>query len=140
MGDWSAVSGPAQSGRTKIAWSDLYLSPYVHRPADNIRSAFSPGATERALTTELFFPIRHRQPKAFAVLVFRSGVLFLVAAIFEIGGAWLVWQGVREHRGWIWIGGGVITRGLYGFVATLQPEAHSAASSLPTAGFSSPGR
>ena len=47
----------------------------------------------------------------------------LVAALFEIGGAWLVWQGVREHRGWIWIGAGVIALGAYGFVATLQPDA-----------------
>ena len=52
----------------------------------------------------------------------RSIVLFAVAAIAEIGGAWLVWQGVREHRGWIWIGAGVIALGLYGFVATLQPD------------------
>ncbi|GGY68919.1 YnfA family protein [Streptomyces omiyaensis] len=53
----------------------------------------------------------------------RSVVLFVVAALFEIGGAWLVWQGVREHRGWIWIGGGVLALGLYGCVATLQPDA-----------------
>ena len=52
----------------------------------------------------------------------RSIALFIAAAIAEIGGAWLVWQGVREHRGWIWIGAGVITLGLYGFVATLQPD------------------
>ena len=56
--------------------------------------------------------------------VVRSLVLFVVAALAEIGGAWLVWQGVREHRGWAWIGAGVIALGLYGFVATLQPEAH----------------
>ncbi|NIZ91526.1 YnfA family protein [Kineococcus rubinsiae] len=56
--------------------------------------------------------------------VARSLVLFVVAAVAEIGGAWLVWQGVREHRGWAWIGAGVIALGLYGFVATLQPEAH----------------
>jgi len=49
--------------------------------------------------------------------------LFVVAALFEIGGAWLVWQGIREHRGWLWIGAGVIALGLYGFVATLQPDA-----------------
>lgn len=55
--------------------------------------------------------------------VTRSIVLFLVAALFEIGGAWLVWQGVREHKGLLWIGGGVIALGLYGFVATLQPDA-----------------
>ncbi|HOQ54287.1 MAG TPA: YnfA family protein [Micropruina sp.] len=52
----------------------------------------------------------------------RSVALFIAAAIAEIGGAWLVWQGVREHRGWIWIGAGVIALGLYGFVATLQPD------------------
>ena len=56
--------------------------------------------------------------------VTRSIVLFLVAALFEIGGAWLVWQGVREHKGLLWIGGGVIALGLYGFVATLQPDAN----------------
>ena len=51
-------------------------------------------------------------------------LLFLLAAVAEIGGAWLVWQGVREHRGLVWAGGGVIALGLYGFVATLQPDAH----------------
>ncbi|WP_442901981.1 YnfA family protein [Geodermatophilus sp. FMUSA9-8] len=52
--------------------------------------------------------------------VARSALLFLLAAVAEIGGAWLVWQGVREHRGWLWTGFGVIALGLYGFVATLQ--------------------
>ncbi|CAN5331552.1 YnfA family protein [soil metagenome] len=55
--------------------------------------------------------------------VLRSVLLFVVAAFAEIGGAWLVWQGVREDRGLLWIGGGVIALGLYGFVATLQPDA-----------------
>ena len=55
--------------------------------------------------------------------VLRSVALFLAAALFEIGGAWLVWQGVREHRGWAWIGAGVIALGIYGFVATLQEDA-----------------
>jgi small multidrug resistance family-3 protein len=58
------------------------------------------------------------------VSVARSILLFILAAVAEIGGAWLVWQGVREHRGWIWTGAGVIALGLYGFVATLQPDAH----------------
>ena len=57
------------------------------------------------------------------VNIARSLVLFVLAALTEIGGAWLVWQGVREHRGWLWIGAGVIALGLYGFVATLQPDA-----------------
>ena len=56
--------------------------------------------------------------------VARSILLFVLAAVAEIGGAWLVWQGVREHRGWIWTGAGVIALGLYGFVATLQPDAN----------------
>ncbi|AIJ25303.1 YnfA family protein [Amycolatopsis methanolica] len=58
------------------------------------------------------------------MLVLRSIGLFVLAALAEIGGAWLVWQGVREHRGWIWIGAGAIALGLYGFVATLQPDAN----------------
>ena len=57
------------------------------------------------------------------MLIARSVALFVVAALFEIGGAWLVWQGVREHRGWLWIGAGVMALGVYGFVATLQPDA-----------------
>lgn len=56
--------------------------------------------------------------------VVRSVILFVVSALFEIGGSWLVWQGVREHRGVAWIGGGVIALGIYGFVVTLQPDAH----------------
>lgn len=54
----------------------------------------------------------------------RSIVLFGIAAVLEIGGAWLIWQGIREHRGWVWVGGGAIALGLYGFVATLQPDAN----------------
>jgi small multidrug resistance family-3 protein len=54
----------------------------------------------------------------------RSVLLFVIAALLEIGGAWLVWQGVREHRGWLWMGAGVIALGAYGFVAALQPDAH----------------
>ncbi|WP_410617018.1 YnfA family protein [Amycolatopsis sp. lyj-109] len=57
-------------------------------------------------------------------MVLRSIALFLAAAVCEIGGAWLIWQGIREHRGLLWIGGGVVALGVYGFVATLQPDAH----------------
>ncbi|WEH41886.1 YnfA family protein [Streptomyces sp. NBC_01218] len=56
------------------------------------------------------------------MFVARSAALFVVAALFEIGGAWLVWQGIREHRGWAWIGAGVIALGVYGAVATLQSD------------------
>ena len=66
------------------------------------------------------FPSRH----TVHVDTLRSITLFAAAAVAEIGGAWLVWQGVREHRGWLWIGAGIIALGLYGFVATLQPDAN----------------
>jgi small multidrug resistance family-3 protein len=56
--------------------------------------------------------------------VIRSVLLFIVAAVAEIGGAWLVWQGVREHKGVAWIGAGVTALAAYGFVATLQPDAN----------------
>ena len=56
--------------------------------------------------------------------VAKSMVLFAVAAVLEIGGAWLVWQGVRDHRGWWWAGAGVLALGAYGFVAAFQPDAH----------------
>jgi small multidrug resistance family-3 protein len=54
----------------------------------------------------------------------RSIFLFALAALAEIGGAWLIWQGVREHRGVLWIAAGIIALGAYGFVATLQPDAN----------------
>ncbi|GGR48207.1 small multidrug resistance family-3 protein [Nocardioides luteus] len=57
-------------------------------------------------------------------MILRSLLLFLLAAVAEIGGAWLVWQGLREHRGWLWVGAGFIALGLYGIVATFQPDAH----------------
>jgi small multidrug resistance family-3 protein len=52
----------------------------------------------------------------------RSIVLFVLAAVAEIGGAWLVWQGIREHRGLLWIGAGFVALGIYGLIATGQPS------------------
>ena len=52
----------------------------------------------------------------------RSMLLFLAAAVLEIGGAWLIWQGVREHRGTAWFGVGIVALAGYGFVATFQPD------------------
>jgi small multidrug resistance family-3 protein len=54
----------------------------------------------------------------------RSIALFIVAAVAEIGGAWLIWQGVREHRGVAFVGAGIVALAAYGFVATLQPDAN----------------
>ena len=56
--------------------------------------------------------------------VLRSIALFLLAALAEIGGAWLVWQGLREERGVLFVGAGVVALAAYGFVATLQADAN----------------
>ncbi len=54
-------------------------------------------------------------------MVARSLALFTIAAIAEIGGAWLVWQGLRGDRGWVWVVLGGLALAGYGLVATLQP-------------------
>jgi small multidrug resistance family-3 protein len=54
--------------------------------------------------------------------VARTIALFVLAALAEIGGAWLVWQGVRAGRGAAWVGAGIAALGAYGFVATLQED------------------
>ena len=54
--------------------------------------------------------------------VVRSFMLFVVAALAEIGGVWLVWQGLREHRGVAWVGAGIAALAAYGFVATFQED------------------
>ncbi len=56
--------------------------------------------------------------------ILRSVVLFVLAAVAEIGGAWLIWQAVREGKAWWWAGLGIVALGVYGFVATLQPDAN----------------
>ena len=56
------------------------------------------------------------------MVVLKSLLLFALAAVAEIGGAWLVWQGIREHRGVLFVGAGIVALGAYGFVATLQPD------------------
>jgi small multidrug resistance family-3 protein len=56
--------------------------------------------------------------------VARSIALFGVAAIAEIGGAYLVWQAIRGGQAW-WLallGGPALFA--YGFVATLQSDPH----------------
>jgi small multidrug resistance family-3 protein len=56
------------------------------------------------------------------VNIARSLLLFALAALAEIGGAWLVWQGVREHRGLLFVAAGIAALGAYGFVAAFQPD------------------
>jgi small multidrug resistance family-3 protein len=44
------------------------------------------------------------------------------AALAEIGGAYLVWIGLREHKGALFVALGAIALALYGVIATFQPS------------------
>lgn len=54
--------------------------------------------------------------------VIRTIILFVLAGIAEIGGGWLVWQWLREHRSLAigLVGAGVLV--LYGVIPTFQEE------------------
>lgn len=53
--------------------------------------------------------------------LFVIGALFVLAGLCEIGGGYLVWGWVRDHKPipWALLGAGVLV--LYGVVAALQP-------------------
>ena len=54
----------------------------------------------------------------------RTGLLFVAAALAEIGGAFLVWQALREGAG-LWVGAaGALALVAYGVLATLQADSH----------------
>lgn len=52
----------------------------------------------------------------------RSLSLFAAAAVAEIGGAWLIWQAVREGRAWWWAALGGLALVGYGFIAAAQAD------------------
>ena len=52
----------------------------------------------------------------------KSVALFVAAAIAEIGGAYLVWTAIKDDRGLLIGGLGVLALGLYGVVAAFQPS------------------
>ena len=52
----------------------------------------------------------------------RSIALFVVAAVAEIGGAYLVWLGIKEHRGVAFVALGAMALAAYGMLAALQPS------------------
>jgi small multidrug resistance family-3 protein len=52
----------------------------------------------------------------------RSIALFVVAAVAEIGGAYLVWLGIKEHRGIAFVALGAMALAAYGMLAALQPS------------------
>jgi small multidrug resistance family-3 protein len=52
----------------------------------------------------------------------RSIALFALAALAEIGGAYLVWLGIKEHKGVAFVALGAMALTAYGVVAALQPS------------------
>jgi len=52
----------------------------------------------------------------------RSIALFIAAAIPEIGGAYLVWVGIKDHKGVAFVALGAIALTAYGVVAAFQPS------------------
>jgi small multidrug resistance family-3 protein len=52
----------------------------------------------------------------------RSIALFIAAAIAEIGGAYLVWLGIKEHRGVAFVALGAMALAIYGMLAAFQPS------------------
>lgn len=54
----------------------------------------------------------------------RSALLYAAAALAEIGGAFLIWQAVRDGAA-PWVGGaGALALVGYGLLASLQPDRH----------------
>jgi small multidrug resistance family-3 protein len=52
----------------------------------------------------------------------RSIALFIAAAIAEIGGAYLVWIGIKDHKGVAFIALGAMALTAYGVIAAYQPS------------------
>lgn len=54
--------------------------------------------------------------------------VFLLAALFEIGGGWLVWRGIREKQEprVVYAVGGTLVVAAYAWVPLLQPESPAA--------------
>lgn len=52
----------------------------------------------------------------------RSIALFCAAALAEIGGAYLIWTGLREGRGPVVVAAGAVALVLYGLLAAQHPS------------------
>jgi Uncharacterised BCR, YnfA/UPF0060 family len=97
-----------------------------------------PGGHKVILANATSAPRRDAPGYRDGMTVLGSIVVFALAALAEIGGAWRVWQGIREHRGLVFVGAGILALGLYGFAATFQPDPHFGRIWPPTVGCSWP--
>ena len=52
----------------------------------------------------------------------RSIALFIAAAFAEVGGAYLVWLGIKEHKGVAFVALGAMALAAYGVLAAFQPS------------------
>jgi small multidrug resistance family-3 protein len=52
----------------------------------------------------------------------RSIALFVAAAFAEIGGAYLVWLGIKDHKGVAFVALGAMALTAYGILAAFQPS------------------
>ena len=52
----------------------------------------------------------------------RSVALFIAAAIAEIGGAYLVWVGIKDDKGIAFVALGAMALTAYGVIAAFQPS------------------
>jgi small multidrug resistance family-3 protein len=52
----------------------------------------------------------------------RSVALFVAAALAEIGGAYLVWLGIKDDKGVVFVALGAMALTAYGVVAAFQPS------------------
>jgi small multidrug resistance family-3 protein len=82
------------------------------------------GISSRNLDVGLCGKLRATPVNTGLMTVLKSIILFVLAAVAEIGGAWLIWQAVREGKAWWWAGLGILALGIYGFFAAFQPDAH----------------
>jgi small multidrug resistance family-3 protein len=57
-------------------------------------------------------------------VIARSIALFVIAAVAEIGGAYLMWQAIKEDRGGLFALAGAVALTGYGALAAFQPDAN----------------
>ena len=73
-------------------------------------------------------------------MTLRSITLFGLAALAEIGGAYLVWVGIKDHKGVAFVALGAMALTAYGVIAAFQPSHEFGRCSPPTAACSSSAR
>lgn len=104
---------------------------HLHRDASvaERRGSFPPATPRAGPLRESAAKVRRRSTTTTTYdllgTTLRSISLFVVAAVAEIGGAWLIRQVVRDGRAWWWAARGGAALVAYGFVAAAQIDPDS---------------